>query len=405
MSQVLDLCCKWSTKICKNKARASGYCGKHEPRAILLEQAIKEGKRICDDGKRACKNFTKDSKLNCEDCLEKNRVIDNKKYEKRKNTMDVCLGCGIHISNLLDGITGTKVQRCQECYNKLRAVEDGRIRKRNYSAENYANLDKYYTSYFKGAGLRNMAFELSIENFKKIVQMPCHYCNTYNENEAIGIDRINSSIHYIENNCVPCCQICNFMKNTLSKNEFISQVHKIAKHCQLNDSDNNIEPETTRISSMIPPKNVAELYKYDKLNEFIEACEKDNRHPFFIERLKTVNKNMTTSEFKEWFRNCCRADAKLMAGKETNNHKQVSQKEIYGYLESKNVKFAIDAYVSVYGEMVGFKDAIEYLSKIWESLSFNERVIQIKKIMIKYRNIRAYSSKNNIIIKTENNDL
>ena len=221
MSQVLALECTWLVKDmkCSNKARDSGFCGKHEPRALLLEQAKKDGRRLCDDGKRACKNYTEVNKLKCEECLEKNREKDNKKYEERKTTLNLCLGCGITIPQLLDGILGHKVQRCQECYTKLREVEANRNRTRNYAAENMANLDKHYINYLKGAGIRNMAFDIPIDTFKEMVKLPCHYCNSYNENEVIGLDRINSSIHYTVSNCVPCCQVCNYMKCDLSKRQ------------------------------------------------------------------------------------------------------------------------------------------------------------------------------------------
>lgn len=391
MSQILVLKCKWAEKVCSSKAKSSGFCGKHESRGLLLEQAKKDGRRICDDGKRSCKKYTTENKLKCETCLEKNRATDNTKYEERKNTLNLCLGCGSSIPELLDGILGHKVQRCQPCYTKLREIEEARTRTRNYAAENMANLDKHYANYLKGAGLRNMLFELSVEQFKNMVQMPCHYCNTYNENEVIGIDRMNSSIHYTESNCVPCCNICNMMKHTLSKNDFIRQVHKIAMNHVLHSSESTTDSKSTRISSMIPPKKVVELYRYGKFNEFIEACEKDKRHPFYIERLKTVSMTLTTSEFKEWFKTCCRADAKYMATKENIKHKHVSQKEIYALLNAKSVQLAIDTYVSVHGVIPGFKDEIEHLSTTWATLSFDERTLQIKKIMIKYRNIRAYA--------------
>ena len=406
MSQVLALECKWllKDKSCSKKARLSGFCGKHEPRAILLEQAKKDGRRICDDAKRACKNYTDNNKLNCEECLEKNRLHDNKKYEERKNTLNMCLGCGTTIPELLDGILGHKVQRCQSCYTKLREVEENRSRTRNYAAENMANLDKHYVNYIKGAGIRNMEFDIPVDKFKEMVQLPCHYCNSYTENEVIGIDRMNSSIHYTVGNCVPCCSICNTLKNTMSKHEFISQIHKIAKNFKVYDSDDESESESesTRVLSMIPPKKVVELYRYGKFDDFIEACEKDNRDQSFIERLKTVDKKMTNLEFKKWFRTCCAADAKsTVAKKNIKQRRQVLQKDIYALLNTKSVKLAIDTYVSVHGVIPGFKDEIEHLSNSWETLSFDERTLEIKKIMIKYRNIRGYAASKQSISKTE----
>lgn len=42
-----------------------------------------------------------------------------------------------------------------------------------------------------------------------------------------GIDRIDSNKDYSKNNCVPCCQMCNIMKNKFSKEDFIKKVKLI----------------------------------------------------------------------------------------------------------------------------------------------------------------------------------
>lgn len=43
-----------------------------------------------------------------------------------------------------------------------------------------------------------------------------------------GIDRVNNDIGYLIENCVSCCKVCNFMKRSMSKNDFINHVNKIA---------------------------------------------------------------------------------------------------------------------------------------------------------------------------------
>ena len=45
---------------------------------------------------------------------------------------------------------------------------------------------------------------------------------------GVGIDRIDSSIGYVVENCVPCCTLCNRMKSNLSGREFIAHVDRIA---------------------------------------------------------------------------------------------------------------------------------------------------------------------------------
>ena len=42
-----------------------------------------------------------------------------------------------------------------------------------------------------------------------------------------GIDRMNNNIGYEISNVVPCCSVCNKMKSSLSKEEFLTQICKI----------------------------------------------------------------------------------------------------------------------------------------------------------------------------------
>lgn len=78
------------------------------------------------------------------------------------------------------------------------------------------------------AKTRNIEYNISDEFAFILLESNCYYCGN---SERIGIDRIDSNIGYIEKNCVPCCYICNMMKNTFSKDEFIAQCKKITnKH-------------------------------------------------------------------------------------------------------------------------------------------------------------------------------
>ena len=382
--------CKWKELECKKEARASGFCGKHEPRALLLKEAEEKNIRICDGGKRACKNQTIENKLRCESCLEKEREKDNKKYKKKQDNLNMCLGCGKEIQELLDGAKG-KVQRCVGCYKKLKKIEESRVpRDRNYLVENKANIDKYLASYIQGARNRNIAFELTKENFESLVSMACYYCAYYNENEVIGIDRLNSKKHYTLDNCVACCKMCNFMKGTLSRNTFILQAHKIANKFPINEIiKEEVDTEVTVLSSLIPPMKVAELYRNGKFNIYIDACIRDKRSPLFIERLKSINTNMSYREFIEFFRTCCKTDSKLCASHLSHDRKRISLKEIYGYFNNKNSDYAIELYQAVHGEMGGFKEDMEFIDKHWDTLSFEQRNDSINTVIVKYRNKRT----------------
>lgn len=397
--QTIDLC-KWNDLECKKPARESGFCGKHEPRALLLKLAKEQNIRICDDGKRACKNPTIDKKLRCENCLEKERTKDNSRYTEKQENLNLCLGCGKVLEELTKGIRGS-VQRCTECYNKQRKVEEGRERNRNYLEEKKANLNNYLVSYIQCAKSRNIGFELSKVEFEELVLMACYYCGSFNEKEVVGVDRLNSSKNYTLDNCVPCCKICNFMKGSLSKNIFITQTHKIAIQHPVEDmSESEEELETIpHISSRISPSKVAELYRAGKLNDFIEACIRDKRSPLFIEKLKSINgRNLSYNEFKAYFRTCCKTDSKLVSHHLNDERKRISQKEIYGCFNNKNSEYAIELYQSVHGIMPGFKEDMDAITEIWDILTFDERVSSIHTILVKYRNQRANGTVKNTLI-------
>jgi len=381
--------CKWNKNECKKPAKSSGFCGKHEPRGILLEESIKSGMRICDDGKRACKNPTTDKKLRCDECLEKDRKKDNIRYNEKQYNLNLCLGCGKEITDLLDGIRH-KVQRCSDCYAKLKIVEENRgPRNRNYLEEKKANLEKYLLSYIQCAKARNIAFELTKEQFEQLVITACYYCGSYNDKEVVGIDRLNSSKNYTLENCVPCCKTCNFMKGTLSKNAFITQAHKIAIQHRIEEMSES-EEEDIIMSSTIPPSKVAELYRNGKFGIFIEQCIKDKRSPLFIEKLKGIQgKKMSYNEFKIFFRTCCKTDSKLVSSHLTNERKRISQKELYGYFNNKNSEYAVDIYESIHGVMPGFKEDMTAIAEIWDILTFDERTSSIYTILVKYRNQRT----------------
>lgn len=77
-----------------------------------------------------------------------------------------------------------------------------------------------------GAKRRNIPYNLSDEEVVSIISQPCAYCK---EEYANGIDRIDSMKGYEEENVVPCCAICNRMKNNYSLDFFKAHIKKIYK--------------------------------------------------------------------------------------------------------------------------------------------------------------------------------
>lgn len=99
---------------------------------------------------------------------------------------------------------------------------------------------KLYYKYKLSAKNRNYEFKLSFEEFLKLTQQNCFYCNTqpmqeerYNSHHCYiynGVDRFDNSKGYIMDNVVTCCKICNQMKSSMSGHDFIKQINKISNN-------------------------------------------------------------------------------------------------------------------------------------------------------------------------------
>lgn len=119
------------------------------------------------------------------------------------------------------GSKGQETKTCNDCryYNKI--ADDNRI----------GRLDKKYNIatkigyYLKKCKDNKIPLELSEDDIKSfLIKGECYYCaKTYNGQFPLGIDRINPDrkIGYTKENCVTCCDICNYMKGILPYNTFI----------------------------------------------------------------------------------------------------------------------------------------------------------------------------------------
>jgi hypothetical protein len=85
---------------------------------------------------------------------------------------------------------------------------------------------------------RKLVYSLDYDVVKCLIHSPCFYCGELPSSTLIlettkeemlynGIDRIDSSLGYIKNNCVPCCKYCNRAKSDMSTEEFSLWIYKI----------------------------------------------------------------------------------------------------------------------------------------------------------------------------------
>lgn len=99
-------------------------------------------------------------------------------------------------------------------------------------------------SYKRNAKKKGLDFSLGQEKIEALFQGNCHYCGcgpnnmvdipklygTYTYN---GIDRLDPKLGYVETNVVSCCQVCNYLKNSYTEQEFLDVIKKIAQHRNL----------------------------------------------------------------------------------------------------------------------------------------------------------------------------
>jgi len=143
-----------------------------------------------------------------------------------KTITSCCLGytksCGCaHIEGLKIG------------HEKQRGMQRPSIRK----ASGESVFHSYFLSYKRGAKNRNLAFEIDKDFFREVTSKHCHYFDappkeftikgSYGSYTMNGIDRVDSNAGYIEENCVPCCKICNYMKLNWSVQEWMDHMRKV----------------------------------------------------------------------------------------------------------------------------------------------------------------------------------
>jgi hypothetical protein len=144
-----------------------------------------------------------------------------------------------------------------ECGNKTKArsssLKSGRhascgclqkelLANRNNKPDFIAFKNEIYKNYSKAAKKRNYDFELTKEEFIKLIGGDCFYCGlkpntswvgtkrTIIDTSAFkynGVDRKDNNIGYTTENCVSCCKLCNNSKNTLATEEWLLWVKRL----------------------------------------------------------------------------------------------------------------------------------------------------------------------------------
>ena len=384
--------CAWSETNCEKPVKKDGYCLKHHTRGVLLEEAKKKGVRICDDGKRSCRNETI-NKVKCEECLQKTREREITQYNERK-AKGVCTMCGTALEKLTKGIKDNLVQKCDACYSTMRKVEDKRVRDRNYAFEKKLNPLIHFREYADSAAKKNVEFSITVEEFTEVVTKPCYYCKKYNETEVLGIDRIDSFKGYVKGNILPACEICNTMKKQLTMKEFAKHIALLYKKFASEFNEIKCEVKETSPSHTFRPAKIVEHYSKKTLDIYIELCKADKRSASYIQKLIDATAyTMTNTEFRDYLENASRVEVRSQQLTLNNERKRIPRNEIFPLLKNNKPLEVVKLYENVFGETNGITEDMTKLAKEWNTMNGVEQKAAFEKYVIKYNNARAYNKK------------
>ena len=105
-------------------------------------------------------------------------------------------------------------------------------------------IGRVLRTYRWDANARQLTFNISREEFEKLIFLDCHYCGrkpsqsvkigkdykewhpTFRYN---GIDRVDNLKGYEIGNLVPCCNQCNKARRDTSYNEFLEWARAVSK--------------------------------------------------------------------------------------------------------------------------------------------------------------------------------
>lgn len=241
--------CPWNTNLTTN------YCKRHSKYHGIFEPSDIPNLKKCS----GCKNLFKSESAEkiCLKCKTRNKQITQKKMKKNIKYCSAITICNKPCSYkaLKNDNYCKKHQRYKKhkllidsgkricsnwirgCFNELLTSD---MSKCNICKEATNNTklttsltiyEEKYTTYKSEAVRRNIIWDLTKEQTIKLFKEKCEYCAI---NDGLnGIDRIDSTKPYNTNNSITCCAICNKMKLTHTKRQFILIVKCICEHLSL----------------------------------------------------------------------------------------------------------------------------------------------------------------------------
>lgn len=245
----------------------------------------------------------------CKNCRKTLRKESSKVANNNVPNVDTkpirCVKCnelGKEFKWRTDTVSGSWRNECNDCFNKhayyktyreKKIAEDHRsFRDHNNQIHNeYIKNNPHYTldntkkrstdidskmnHFISSCKTRNIFLEIDdIEKMKEKLSCACNYCGYTQQNPEDmlnGLDRIDNSIGYTDENTVTACNNCNIMRNTMSIPLFIKSAQNIVEYRELCDK----EPEYKKLCAFF-----ARNSSIEKVEKNVENLPENIRNEF-----------------------------------------------------------------------------------------------------------------------------
>lgn len=164
-------------------------------------------------------------------------ISEIEKRQKGKVKWFCLCDCGNYCEKLGTSLVCGITRSCG-CYRKeVVSKKNKEFPIRKYK-DNQSAKNRLYKTYKNGAIQRGYDFLLTKEELLDLTSRNCYYCGdspkqTSNSYTSLpdyiynGIDRINNSLGYNLDNCVPCCKICNVAKGSRLFDDFVEWLERV----------------------------------------------------------------------------------------------------------------------------------------------------------------------------------
>ena len=157
--------------------------------------------------------------------------VQNRMYDKRRTNIEerrILYGGNLASikSRAMDlYLFGPERQREKNRKNSERYRRMNPERMKIFNEQRKNDINYKFNYYKKEAEIDGKNWNLTFDQCEEFFTSECFYCGQQYEGYGFkftGIDRLDSKLGYTEENCVPCCTMCNYIKGCLLADYFIN---------------------------------------------------------------------------------------------------------------------------------------------------------------------------------------